>query len=55
MKLHVHILYEVVTGDTLLKVARKMGMTLTELININNGRVDTIYPGNLLLVRKMKG
>lgn len=44
--------YMVEAGDTLYSIAKRMGSTVDELIQINSLATNTIYPGQVLLVPK---
>ena len=43
--------YKVRKGDTLYEIAQKFGMSLSELMNLNNLRNSAIHAGQILLVK----
>ena len=46
--------YTVKKGDSLYKISKKFGLTITQLKKLNNLRTSTIHPGQKLLVRMKK-
>ncbi|MBI2149108.1 MAG: LysM peptidoglycan-binding domain-containing protein, partial [Acidobacteria bacterium] len=43
--------YRVRKGDTLNEIAQKFGMSLTELMHLNNLRNSVIHAGQILVVK----